>query len=125
MSTMSEYAPPNVVGGKELVAKQSAVNEQGKLRLTPIHDLVFRPTRPVPHEDGHVTEVARASWDIIGGPVVQVHLTTTFAGRHRAWGLHQRSTDRLFVVSGLGQDRRFRRPSRFANLWPRQRLHRK
>ena len=92
---------PNVVGGEELVAKQSAVNEQGKLRLTPIHDLVFRPTRAVPHEDGHVTEVARASWDIIGGPVVQVHLTTTFAGRHRAWGLHQRSTDRLFVVSGL------------------------
>jgi dTDP-4-dehydrorhamnose 3,5-epimerase len=83
------------------VAKQSAVDEQGKLNRTPIHDVVFRPTRPVPHEDGHVTEVARASWDIIGGPVVQVHLTTTFPGRHRAWGLHQRSTDRLFVVNGL------------------------
>jgi dTDP-4-dehydrorhamnose 3,5-epimerase len=92
---------PNVVGAKELLAKQSAVDEQGQLRLTPIHDLVFRPTRPVPHEDGHVSEVARASWEIIGEPVVQVHLTTTFPGRHRAWGLHQRSTDRLFVVSGL------------------------
>ena len=34
-------------------------------------------------------------------PVVQVHLTTTFPGRIRAWGLHQKSTDRLFVVSGL------------------------
>jgi len=32
---------------------------------------------------------------------VQVHLTTTQPGRTRAWGLHQRSTDRLFVVSGL------------------------
>jgi hypothetical protein len=93
--------PPNVVGGQELLAKQSAVDEQGKLKRTPIHDVVVRPTRPVPHEDGHVTEVARASWDNIGGPVVQVHLTTTFPGRHRAWGLHQRSTDRLFVVSGL------------------------
>ena len=92
---------PNVVGGEDLVAKQSAVNEEGRLRLTPIHDLLFRPTRPVPHEDGHVTEVARASWDVIGGAVVQVHITTTLPGRHRAWGLHQRSTDRLFVVSGL------------------------
>jgi dTDP-4-dehydrorhamnose 3,5-epimerase len=84
-----------------LAAKQSAVNEFGKLRQTPIADLVLRPTRPVPHEDGHVTEVARASWDIIGEPIVQVHLTTTLPGRHRAWGLHQKSTDRLFVASGL------------------------
>jgi len=101
MSSMPQRDPPNVVGGKELLAKQSAVNEQGKLRQTPIHDVVFRPTRPVPHEDGHVTEVARAGWDIIGEPIVQVHLTTTFPDRQRAWGLHQRSTDRLFVVSGL------------------------
>jgi dTDP-4-dehydrorhamnose 3,5-epimerase len=101
MNSMPLREPPNVVGGQELVAKQSAVDEQGKLKRTPIHDVVIRPTRPVPHEDGHVTEVARASWDMIGGPVVQVHLTTTLSGRHRAWGLHQRSTDRLFVVSGL------------------------
>src|SRR4051794_35892531 len=92
---------PDVIGGEELVAKQSAVNAQGKLRAAMIHDVVFRPTRPVPHEDGHLSEVARANWDMIAGPVVQVHLTTTFAGRIRAWGLHQRSTDRLFVVSGL------------------------
>ena len=101
MNTMPDRDSADVIGGKELVAKQSVVDEQGKLRLTPIHDVIFRPTRPVPHEDGHVTEVARANWDIIGGPIVQVHLTTTFPGRHRAWGLHQRSTDRLFVVSGL------------------------
>jgi dTDP-4-dehydrorhamnose 3,5-epimerase len=98
---MPQRDSPHVVGGKELAAKQSAVNELGNLRQTPIPDVVFRPTRPVPHEDGHVTEVARVSWDIIGEPIVQVHLTTTLPGRHRAWGLHQRSTDRLFVVSGL------------------------
>jgi dTDP-4-dehydrorhamnose 3,5-epimerase len=92
---------PNVVGGDELLAKQSAVNEQGKLRIGPIEGVIFRPTRPVPHEDGHVTEVARASWSELVDPVVQVHLTTTFPGRVRAWGLHQASTDRLFVVSGL------------------------
>jgi dTDP-4-dehydrorhamnose 3,5-epimerase len=28
-------------------------------------------------------------------------LTTTLPGRIRGWGLHQESTDRLFVVSGL------------------------
>src|SRR5579862_3463901 len=100
MNSAPHYSP-NVVGGQELVAKQSAVDERGKLMRTPIHDVVFRPTRPVPHEDGHVTEVARAGWDIIGGPIVQVHLTTTLPDRKRAWGLHQRSTDRLFVVSGL------------------------
>jgi dTDP-4-dehydrorhamnose 3,5-epimerase len=92
---------PNVLGGPELVAKQSAVDARGKLRRTPIHDVIFRPTRPVPHEDGYVSEVARASWDVLGGPIVQVHLTTTLPNRHRAWGLHQRSADRLFVVSGL------------------------
>jgi dTDP-4-dehydrorhamnose 3,5-epimerase len=93
---------PPVVGGAELVAKQSAVDEQGALRNVPIEGVSFRPTRPVPHEDGHVAEVARANWDI-GGPIVQVHTTTTFPGRIRAWGLHRRSTDRLFVVEGLVQ----------------------
>ena len=39
--------------------------------------------------------------EITGNPIVQVHITTTFVGRIRAWGLHQRSSDRLFVVSGL------------------------
>jgi dTDP-4-dehydrorhamnose 3,5-epimerase len=95
------HPAPNVIGADELVAKTSAVTEQGTLRLQPIHGLIFRPTRPVPHEDGHVTEVARASWDIVGGPIVQVHITTTLPGRIRAWGLHQRSIDRLFVVVGL------------------------
>ena len=93
--------PPNVVGGKELAAKRSAVNEYGNFRRNSDSRCGFCPTRPVPHEDGHVTEVARVSWDIIGEPIVQVHLTTTFPGRLRAWGLHQRSADRLFVVSGL------------------------
>jgi dTDP-4-dehydrorhamnose 3,5-epimerase len=92
---------PDVVGGEELVAKQSAVDAQGALRAVPIAGVVFRPTRPVPHEDGHVTEVARATWDVLGEPIVQVHLTTTLPGRVRAWGLHQGLSDRLFVVDGL------------------------
>ena len=92
---------PNVVGGEELLAKHSAVSAEGRLRLVPIDGLILRQIRPVPHEDGHVTEVARASWPELVDPVVQVHVTTTLPGRIRAWGLHQKSTDRLFVVSGL------------------------
>jgi dTDP-4-dehydrorhamnose 3,5-epimerase len=92
---------PNVVGAKELAAKKSAVDEKGQLARDSIEGVTFRPTRPVPHEDGHVTEVARASWEQLEKPVVQVHITTTFPGRVRAWGLHQLSSDRLFVVSGL------------------------
>lgn len=92
---------PNVLGGNELVAKQSAVDCEGRLRVAPIDGVTFRPTRPVPHDDGYLTEVARASWEILGKPLVQVHITTTFSGRIRAWGLHQHLTDRLFVVLGL------------------------
>lgn len=90
-----------MLGAEDLVAKQSAVDRDGNLRCSLVAGIQFRPTRPVPHEDGHVTEVARASWELVGKPLVQVHITTTFAGRIRAWGLHPLGSDRLFVVSGL------------------------
>jgi len=91
----------DVVGSDDLIQKHSAVDEHGQLRTPMIAGVQFRPARPVPHEDGHVTEVARTNWEIVGSPIVQVHITTTFAGRVRAWGLHPLGTDRLFVVSGL------------------------
>jgi len=93
--------PDEILGRHVLAAKISAVDACGAMRSTPVHDVLFRPTRPVPHEDGHLTEVARLDWGEIDSPIVQVHSTTTLPGRHRAWGLHQRSTDRLFVVCGL------------------------
>lgn len=96
-----DHSLTQIIGRDLLVEKQSAVDARGAVKRTPVHDVIFRPTRPVPHEDGHVTEVARVGWKEIDAPIVQVHTTTTFVGRHRAWGLHQRSTDRLFVVSGL------------------------
>ena len=92
---------PDVLGAGRLLSKHSAVDAEGSLRSPLVAGVQFRPTRPVPHEDGHVTEVARASWAEIVDPIVQVHITTTLAGRVRAWGLHPRGTDRLFVVSGL------------------------
>lgn len=90
-----------VVGFDKLVPKHSAVDENGRLRTKLIDGVVFRATRPVPHEDGTVSEVARTAWSEIDLPIVQVHITTTYAGRTRAWGLHRASTDRLFVVRGL------------------------
>lgn len=81
-----------MIGADELLGKKSAVDQSGNLRNQPIEGVIFRPTRPVPHEDGHVTEVARASWEMLRAPVVQVHITTTFPGRARAWGLHQLGT---------------------------------
>jgi dTDP-4-dehydrorhamnose 3,5-epimerase len=90
-----------VTGMQRLAAKHSAVDENGNLLQHRIEGVQFRPVRPVPHEDGTVAEVARMAWEELDLPIVQVHITTTFAGRIRAWGLHQISTDRLFVVRGL------------------------
>lgn len=96
---MTDASP--VVGREVLVPKQSAVDRNGLPAGERIHGVVYRQVRPVPHEDGTLVEIARAEWAELVQPIVQVHLTTTLAGRKRAWGLHQQSTDRLFVVKGL------------------------
>ncbi|MBI3770330.1 MAG: dTDP-4-dehydrorhamnose 3,5-epimerase family protein [Deltaproteobacteria bacterium] len=102
MSQTSESSEgPAVVGLHATNAKRSVVDGYGRLRVEPIDGLRFRLTRPVPHEDGHVIEVARTDWEIVSRPIVQVHVTTTFPGRVRAWGLHRHATDRLFVAAGL------------------------
>lgn len=90
-----------VEGREFLVGKSSAVRADGKLQQQPIDGIRFRPARPVPHEDGTLAEIARMEWPEMDQPIVHVHVTTTEPGRIRAWGLHQRSTDRLFVVRGL------------------------
>jgi len=89
------------IGRELLVPKHSAVNARGELRAEPIDGVRIRLTKPVAHEDGHLIEIARADWDVIDQPITQVHLTTTLPGRVRAWGLHTRTADRLFVASGL------------------------
>jgi len=104
MPTEQATAPTHsnpVEGLDRLAAKQSAVDAQGRLQQQPIDGLRFRPTRPVPHEDGTVAEVARVDWEEVDEPIVHTHVTTTQPGRVRAWGLHRQSTDRLFVVKGL------------------------
>ena len=79
---------PDVIGVGELLAKFSEVDSNGQMHNEPIDGLIFRMTRPVAHDDGHVTEVARVSWSELAEPIVQVHITTTLPGRIRAWGLH-------------------------------------
>ncbi len=92
----------SAIKGREMLRqKRSAVTAGGQPSFELISGLQFRPTRPVPHEDGTLTEVAKTSWQEVGLPVVQTHITTTLPGRVRAWGLHAFSTDRLFVVKGL------------------------
>ena len=92
---------PQVEGGDALIPKHSAVDATGGLKIELIDGVRFRAVRPVNHEDGTLTEIARESWTEIDLPIVQVHVTSTLPGRVRAWGLHEHSTDRLFVVSGL------------------------
>lgn len=93
---------PTAVDGKDVLrAKQSAVDSGGELLMSLIEGVRLRPTRPVCHEDGTLAEIARTDWPEVDRPIVHVHVTTTAPGRVRAWGLHEHSTDRLFVVRGL------------------------
>jgi dTDP-4-dehydrorhamnose 3,5-epimerase len=91
----------DIVGFDTLAGKRSAVDGESRWKMQPIDGLMMKPIRTVPHEDGMLAEVGRAAWPEFTDPIVQVHVTTTLPGRIRAWGLHQRSTDRLFVVDGL------------------------
>ena len=91
----------NVKGIEKLLQKESAVLESKNLRQKNIEGLLVKFIRPVCHEDGTLSEIARVDWKEVTDQIVHVHLTTTQEGRIRAWGLHQNSTDRLFVVKGL------------------------
>ena len=82
-------------------AKASAVDATGSLSQRFIDGVSFRSTRPVAHDDGTLAEILRRDWPEVQADVVQVHLTTTEPGHVRGWGVHQHSTDRLFVVKGL------------------------
>ena len=69
-------ASVEIVGASALIGKRSAVDGESRWKVAPIAGVAMRPVRPVPHEDGTLVEVAKAAWP-------------------------ERSTDRLFVVSGL------------------------
>jgi len=58
-TALTEIEVARVEGLERLAAKSSAVDENGQRRDQLIDGVIFRPTRPVPHEDGTVAEVAR------------------------------------------------------------------
>lgn len=92
--------PKSVPGLDRAVRKDSHLQADGQLRVDLIDGLHYRPARSVAHDAGFVTEIMRHTWDPADRPIVQVHATTTFPGRVRGWGLHRRTVDRLFVLSG-------------------------
>jgi dTDP-4-dehydrorhamnose 3,5-epimerase len=107
MQDKTYLAPPgesvlleNVEGFSAALAMESLTTSKGGLRLTPIDGVKYRFARPVSHHDGHLTEAFRADWGITEEPIVQVHLTTTFPGGIRGWGIHQFTVDRLFAATG-------------------------
>jgi dTDP-4-dehydrorhamnose 3,5-epimerase len=89
-----------VAGMAAAVHRESHTTPRGELRMELIDGVSYRLLRPVSHTHGHVTEAFREDWHVTDAPVVQVNVSTTFAGRVRAWGLHAATVDRLFVASG-------------------------
>src|SRR5690242_12880313 len=89
-----------ILGLDAAVQKKSHIREEGGLRVDLIDGLRYRLAQPVSHDAGHVTEVIRASWEISDRPIVHVHISTTYPGRVRGWGLHRQTVDRLFVATG-------------------------
>jgi dTDP-4-dehydrorhamnose 3,5-epimerase len=52
---------------------------------------------------GTVCEIFRFDWKISDEPLVHVFQTSTYPGRVKAWLVHRRHTDRLFVATGMLQ----------------------
>lgn len=90
----------DIAGFSRAVARTSHTTSEGDLRVESIDGLIYRAAHAVTHSHGHLAEAYREDWGITDQPVVQVNITTTFSGRVRAWGLHLRTVDRLFVSSG-------------------------
>lgn len=102
-STIPQSAPADlhrVEGFSSAIAKLSRTTATGGLRIAAIDGVEYRLIRPVLHEHGHLSEVFRTDWGLTDVPVVQVNLTSTFAGRVRAWGIHRHTVDRLFAAAG-------------------------
>jgi dTDP-4-dehydrorhamnose 3,5-epimerase len=89
-----------VTGFASAAPVQSLTTMEGMPRQRLIEGVRFRPTRPVSHHSGHLTEVFRVDWKLSDTPVAQVNLTVTFPGKTRGWGIHRNTIDRLFAASG-------------------------
>jgi dTDP-4-dehydrorhamnose 3,5-epimerase len=90
----------NIEGFAVASPRHSLTSADGSLRLDLIDGVQYKLTRPVSHQDGHLTEAFRADWRITDAPIVQVNVTVTFPGKIRAWGIHRSTVDRLFAATG-------------------------
>ncbi len=70
--------------------------------LQPLIDGVrLREVKHVPKNNGVLTEVWRADWEMDDLPVGQVFQNMLHPGAISGWHVHQSTTDRIFVNSGL------------------------
>ena len=71
----------------------------------PLRELITgvkaKEVKNVPKENGFLTEIFRADWELDEGVVGQVFQANLFPGAISAWHAHQFATDRLFAVSSL------------------------
>lgn len=71
------------------------------LRL--IDGVTIREVRHVPKATGWLTEVFRRDWLGDTLPIDQIFQVALLPGRVSAWHAHARTTDRLFVTTGLAR----------------------
>ena len=76
-------------------AKWSALDQ----RL--IDGVTVREVANVPKQNGHLTEVYRRDWKLDDVDVDQVFQVVLNAGAISAWHAHEKTTDRLFVSTGM------------------------
>jgi dTDP-4-dehydrorhamnose 3,5-epimerase len=65
-----------------------------------IDGVVLKEVRNVPKENGLLTEIFRAEWDLGVAAVDQIFQVTLFPRQISAWHSHRETTDRLFVNHG-------------------------
>lgn len=66
-----------------------------------IDGLQIKEVRSVPKGNGLLTEIYRQDWQLDELPVAQVFEVQVVRGGISAWHAHERTTDRLFVTTGL------------------------
>lgn len=81
--------------------QQSITADWTMTRHVPIDGVIVREVRNVPKENGLLTEVYRADWNLDSLGVGQVFQVTLMPGGISAWHAHATTTDRIFVTHGM------------------------
>lgn len=97
---MNEFIPAegNIHGA--VLDRQSITRDWQPIQLL-IDGVQLREVKHVPKNNGVLTEVWRAEWAVDDLPVSQVFQNMLQPGGISGWHVHQFTTDRIFVNSGL------------------------